>query len=62
MALSKIRAHAPGTNERLFAVRATSADEIRERLAADPWSRMDLLRVSRIVPWTLRIGSLPERG
>jgi hypothetical protein len=32
--------------------------EIRARLAEDPWARNDLLRVTRVVPWTLRLGSL----
>jgi hypothetical protein len=27
-------------------------------LAENPWSTQDLLRVSRIAPWTLRLGSL----
>jgi uncharacterized protein YciI len=45
-----------GTNEVLLLIRATSADEIVERLSADP-SR-DILRISRITPWTLRLGSL----
>jgi uncharacterized protein len=40
-------------------VRASSPQEITERLAADPWHRMDLLRITRIAPWTLRLGALP---
>jgi uncharacterized protein YciI len=43
----------------LLIVRANSPQEIRERLAADPWHRMDLLRITRIAPWTLRLGALP---
>jgi uncharacterized protein YciI len=43
----------------LLIVRADSAQEIRERLAPDPWHRMDLLRITRIAPWTLRLGALP---
>jgi uncharacterized protein YciI len=43
----------------LLIVRANSANEIRERLATDPWHRMDLLRITRIAPWTLRLGALP---
>jgi hypothetical protein len=42
--------------KRLFA--AMSADEIVERLSADPWSSRDILRISRIMSWTLRLGSL----
>jgi len=50
-----------GTTDVLLIVRAGSAEEIRSRLADDPWTRSDLLRISRIAPWTLRLGSLaPE--
>jgi hypothetical protein len=42
----------------LLIVKATSPDEIRSRLAEDPWTIRDLLRVTRIAPWTLRLGSL----
>ena len=37
---------------------ASGPDEIRRRLQADPWTVSDLLRISRISPWTLRLGSL----
>jgi uncharacterized protein YciI len=47
-----------GTNEVLLLIRKTSADEIVERLSADPWSSRDILRISRIMSWTLRLGSL----
>jgi uncharacterized protein YciI len=47
-----------GTPDVLLIARAASADEIRARLAKDPWSVRDLLRISRIAPWTLRLGSL----
>ena len=47
-----------GTDDVLLIIRASSADEISTRLAADPWSRSDLLRVARIAPWTLRLGAL----
>jgi hypothetical protein len=49
-----------GTNEVLLLIRASTADEIVERLSADPWSSRDILRISRIMPWTLRLGSLQE--
>ena len=42
----------------LLIVKAETADEIRSRLEEDPWSRNDLLRITRISPWTLRLGSL----
>jgi hypothetical protein len=47
-----------GTPDVLLVIRAGSPDEIRSRLAKDPWATTNLLRVSRITPWTLRLGSL----
>jgi hypothetical protein len=44
----------------LLIVRAEDEPEIRSRLAADPWSGNDLLRVVRTAPWTLRLGSLED--
>jgi hypothetical protein len=49
-----------GANEVLLLIRASTADEIVERLLADPWSSGDILRISRITPWTLRLGSLSQ--
>ena len=43
----------------LLIVRATSQDDIRARLAADPWHAMGLLAIKSISPWTLRLGTLP---
>ena len=43
--------------EALLVVRAESADEVRERLAADPW-KQDMLQTLRIAEWTLRLGTL----
>ncbi len=40
------------------AVEAASEDEIRERLALDPWSGSHLL-VDSIDPWTIRLQRLP---
>jgi len=48
-----------GTNEVLLIFRAGSPDEIRQRLAPDPWHRTGLLEIARIIPWTLRLGKLP---
>ncbi len=48
-----------GTSDVLLVVHARTEDEILSRLSTDPWTRKDLLRVSRITPWTLRLGSLP---
>lgn len=47
-----------GTPDTLLIVRARTPDEINQRLAADPWTSLNLLRVSQIAPWTLRLGSL----
>jgi len=49
-----------GASEALIIVRAADEAEVRSRFAADPWSRSDQLRESRIVPWTLRLGSLDD--
>jgi hypothetical protein len=47
-----------GTSDVLLVIRAGTPEEIRARLAADPWAAGDLLRIARIAPWTLRLGSL----
>ena len=49
-----------GTADVLLIARAGSPDEIRARLAADPWAQNNLLSVTRVVPWTLRLGSLDD--
>jgi len=46
------------TDEVLLIIRATAAEEIVDPLSADPWSSRDILHVSRMTPWTLRLGSL----
>jgi uncharacterized protein YciI len=46
------------TPDVLLIVRASNADEIIERLAADPWTVQDLLRIGRISPWKVRLGAL----
>jgi hypothetical protein len=43
----------------LLIVRAQSEEEITGRFAQDPWTPMDLLRITRIDPWNLRLGILP---
>ena len=47
-----------GTSEVLLIFRAASPDEIMKRWSEDPWAKLDLLRVSRIMPWDLRLGEL----
>jgi uncharacterized protein YciI len=37
----------------MHAIEAASEQEIRDRLAQDPWARMGLLRVAKIEPWTI---------
>jgi hypothetical protein len=47
------------TPDVLLIFRANGAEEIRKRLHDDPWTSRNLLRISRISPWTIRLGSLP---
>lgn len=48
-----------GTPDVLLVIQASSADEIESRLQSDPWTAEGLLRITRIHPWTLRLGSFP---
>ena len=48
-----------GTRDALLVLRASSASEIVERLASDPWTADGLLITKQITPWQLRLGSLP---
>jgi hypothetical protein len=41
----------------LLAIRAESPLAIRTRLETDPWHLGRLLEISRIAPWTLRLGA-----
>lgn len=50
-----------GTNEVLLIIQAEDEAEVRARLAADPWSANGLLEISRIVPWTIRLGTIDTR-
>jgi hypothetical protein len=47
-----------GTRDVLLVIRAENSEEIIDRLATDPWTGLDLLSVSRIAGWNLRLGSL----
>lgn len=47
-----------GSSEVLLIIRAADEQAIRARLAGDCWHTKDLLRISRILPWNLRLGSL----
>ena len=46
------------TRDALLILRASSASEIVERLASDPWTTSGLLITKQISPWQLRLGSL----
>ncbi|MEP6979086.1 MAG: hypothetical protein ABI948_13625 [Thermoleophilia bacterium] len=45
-------------DEVLLIVRADSEAEIEARLAEDPWLPMEVLRISKIEPWQIWLGSL----
>ena len=47
-----------GTPDVLLIFRAASSEEIVDRLEDDPWTASDMLRIIRVSPWTLRLGSL----
>lgn len=47
-----------GTRDALLILRASSASEIVERLASDPWTTSGLLMTTQISRWQLRLGSL----
>jgi hypothetical protein len=47
------------TPDVLLIARGSGSDEIAKRLPDDPRTPLDLLRISRISPWTLRLGTLP---
>jgi uncharacterized protein YciI len=42
----------------LLIVDSGSEDEIRARLAQDPWTPLDLLSTSRIEPWEVLLSSM----
>ena len=45
----------------LHAVEAADENEIRARLAADPWAAARLLRIGTIEPWALWLDSRPGK-
>ena len=47
-----------GTAKVLLIIRAEDEAEIRRRLAEDPWTQSDQLRIADLRPWTLRLGQL----
>jgi len=48
------------TREALLILRASSAEEIEERLASDPWTTNGLLRTKQISSWQVRLGTLSD--
>jgi hypothetical protein len=51
-----------GTPDVLLVMRAESPGELRSRLAQDPWAGQDLLRITRVAPWTLRLDPSSSTG
>jgi uncharacterized protein YciI len=45
--------------EVLLIVDASSEDDVRARLAADPWSPAGLLQIARVEPWTVLLQHEP---
>jgi uncharacterized protein YciI len=47
-----------GTRDALLVLHASSASDVVERLAADPWTTDGLLVTKQISPWQIRLGTL----
>jgi len=47
-----------GTRDALLILRASSASDVVERLAADPWTTNGLLVTKQISSWQLRLGTI----
>jgi len=47
-----------GTRDALLVLRASSASDVVERLASDPWTANGLLVTTQISPWQIRLGTL----
>jgi hypothetical protein len=45
-----------GEQRFMLIVDAESEDAVTARLAADPWTGMDLLRIASITPWEVLLG------
>ncbi len=56
--LARLGGPLEGTGEVLLVFRADDADEIDERLAADPWTRSGILSTVRMTRWNLRLGEV----
>ena len=49
-----------GTLDALLILRASSASEVVERLASDPWTTNGVLVTKQISPWQIRLGTLEQ--
>ena len=49
-----------GTPDVLLVMRADSAVEAVQHLQDDPWTTLNLLVVEKVMPWTVRLGTLPD--
>src|SRR5262245_7154188 len=47
-----------GTRDALLILRASSAEQVVQRLASDPWTSSGLLVTKQISPWQIRLGTL----
>lgn len=47
-----------GSGDILLVMRIFAPDDAPGMLANDPWTRNGLLRITRVAPWTLWLGSL----
>ena len=45
-----------GEQRFMLIVAAESEDAVSARLAADPWTPMDLLRIASVTPWEILLG------
>ena len=45
----------------LIVVEAAGEDEVRARLAEDPWTRSDVLATSAVEPWEILVGAASNR-
>lgn len=45
-----------GDKKFMFLVKAENEREIKTRLAADPWTKMRLLKIAKIEPWEILLG------
>jgi uncharacterized protein YciI len=46
----------------MHVVDAAGVDEVRARLAADPWEPMELLRTTQVEPWEILLGKSSQRA